>query len=951
MREASQENRIDTECATKISRELIDWYWKEGCQRGERPADSGDWQGNYEQFALPTGTWLRQLYQVRDGLETVQAAASTPRPSVALWGMSQTGKSTSVSALIDAKVQVAPIPAEPDKVVSPEQVARDGVDGGLHWEGGLPYFFVAPFRDTERGEKYPMHWYDRSLNPFNSGLDASSCLSRFVPGSRSPQPGRNHISDPLHPTQVHFVPPSDLLHALARGFDSECLGPALKGKQTEWTPDRFDRMLAEFRDKHRSAGASPPNRLAYERMLAVVTTLDDLVFGRVETFAKLRTTDADWQSRLESLLADNILVSDPQIADEFAALLFWNSSGVFTERYHAMRALYDALMKVWAGKPVYATLPVTSLLLDMQSCVNAFPPKDGRDDPTTREGKQRQLIRSMGYKIAGSRVLLGCGPEYPQKLGQGAEQYCNLQGLVWELVIPINLDNLLAGPFRDLLAASDLLDFPGVGRDEKNETNRLNAHPALFPAASPDQACTAQRFYSDIVKRGKTASIVATYSRRLTVDSFSILQNIDKDEPSNHATDQLTNGIRTWLRNMAPGFTEGAGQPPEGVSLNLGLTFWGEFVDQSKPDRATNFEMRRKFYGKLGVISDPAVSTIFALNYHWIRSPRVKFTQPFKRGADLYERVVGESEFQRMFRNPVSLESLQVMTEDLERGGSGGADYMFGKLREQATARSGPERALRFSPVAQRMCTTLATLLAWRHLRPPHGENDTRLEEIDAFIERLHGAIEGRGERDVRMTSHALREMLNVDPEGISLPANGSDGLSSAFVDKLFTEWKNRQVQRYDEALRSGGLLGEPEWPRLGVRGREDLDRMLEALITSLPREVAEEVATLARRCWDTIPGRDEHRQQHLRRYLAFEMTNRMLYKSPEKRTVVAQAAPTAGARIGPAPTGKATPAYAAFIGPFIERQLGAIKRHLTPVVLRPPLHGDSLLEAILQSA
>lgn len=947
MSEPSHENQCGIGRAAITSRELIEWYWQEGCRRAERPSDSGDWQGNYEQFALPTGTWLRQLYQVRDGVDTVLAASSAPRPSVALWGMSQTGKSTSVSALIDAKVQVAPIPAEPDKIVTAEQIARDGVDGGLHWEGGLPYFFVAPFRDTEHGEKYPMHWYERSLNPFNSGLDASSCLSRFVPGSRTSQAGRVHVDDPIHPVQVHFVPPADLLHALARGFDSECLGGALKGKQQEWTPDRFDRMLAEFRDEHRAAAAASPQREAYERMLAVVTTLDDLVFGRVETFANLRTTDADWQSRLESLLADSVLVGDPQNADDFAARLFWNGSAIFTERYVALRALYDTLMRAWAGKPVFASLPVTSLLLDMQSCVNAFPPKDGRDDPATREGKQRRLSQSIGYKITGNRVLLGCGADYTTKLGVTPEQYANLQGLVWELVIPINLDNLNPGPFRELLAASDLLDFPGVGRDEKNETNRLNAHPALFPAANLEQACTAQRFYSDIVKRGKTASIVATYSRRLTVDSFSILQNIDKDEPSNHATDQLTNGIRTWLRNMAPGFTEGAGKPPQGVALNLGLTFWGEFVDQSKPDRAANFEMRRKFYGKLGVISDPGVATVFALNYHWIKSPRVKFTQPFKKGAELYERVVGESEFQRMFRNPVSLESLQVMTDDLEVGGSGGADFMFGKLRDQVAMRSAEERAARFDPVAQRLTTTLESLLVWRHLRAPRDEHDTRIEQLDAFVDRLHGAIQNRGEAVVRVASHALRELLNVDPEGLSLPTAGREGLTSAFVEKVFNEWKNRQVQRYDEWVRHGRTR-EPDWSRLGVRDRDDIDRMLEALITSLGRGVIDEVAALALRCWDTIPGRDEHRQQHLRRYLAIEMTNRLLYKSPEKRTAAAWR--PAGVRRETAPTGVGTRAYTAFIGPFVERQLGAIKRHLTPVVLRPPLQGDIQLETILAS-
>ena len=76
-------------------------------------------------------------------------------------------------------------------------------------------------------------------------------------------------------------------------------------------------------------------------------------------------------------------------------------------------------------------------------------------------------------------------------------------------------------------------------------------------------------------------------------------------------------------------------------------------------------------------------------------------------------------------------------------------------------------------------------------------------------------------------------------------------------------------------------------------------------------------------------------------------MTNRLLYKSPEKGFRAARAT-TANRRVVE-PTGVDTPAYVAFIGPFVERQLGAIKRHLTPVVLRPPLRGDDDLEKILE--
>lgn len=934
MSETTDAPRTEFTHELELARQLIEWYWTEGVMRGERPANSPDWTGSFDQFKLPTGTWLRHLYAVRDGLDTVQAARRNSRPAVALWGLSQTGKSTSVSALVDTNVKV-----------SAEHPETDGSGGGLHWEGGRPFFFVAPHRDTDKGEEYPPHWYERSLNPFNSGLDASSCVTRFVAGSLTPRDGCVTVVDPLHPVQVHLVPPADLLYALARGFDSECLGQGTKGRPKDWTPERLDQSIAVFSEPYLGKSVGPPKREAYERMLSVVSTLDELVFARVETFAKLRTSDADWQCRLESLLGDDLLVSDPKIADDFAALLFWNSSDIFTWRYQTMRSLYATLMAAWGGKPVYASLQVASLLLDMQSCVNAY--RSGKD-PASREGKQSALIKTLGFHDAGAHVLVGCGESYPHLLGAKPEQFSNFQGLVWELVVPINLDQLAPGPFRDLLAGSDLLDFPGVGRDEKNETNRLNAHPAVFPSARPEQVCTAERFFSDVVKRGKTASIVATYSRRLNVDSFCILQNLDKDEPSNHATEQLATGIRTWLRNMAPGFTEGAGTPPPGVSLNLGLTFWGEFVDQSKPDRSANFELRRKFYGKLGVIADPAVATIFALNYHWMKGPRVKFTQLFRKGAPLYERVLAEPEFQRMFHDPRSLRSLEEMTDDLERQGSGGSDYLFEQLRLQVVSRTAEERAARFLPLTQRLTQAFSSLLAWRHFRRPHVERDTRVEELEAFASRLADAIKGRDEEAVRSASYALRELLNVEPETLTLPPNGRPGLTGAYIEKLYNEWKTRQVGRYDAWARGGGA-GDLDWARLGFRNRDDLARGLDALITSLGRTCFLEISKLAVRVWDLMPAQEraEHRQHHRRRYLALEMTNRLLYKAPGGRSAP-RPRPPARAPANTEPAGAATPAYAAFIGPFVDTQLAAIKQHLTPVVLRPALNGDLALDKIV---
>ena len=94
-------------------RELIEWYWQHGSRR------DGD-------YAIPTSSWLRKLYDAERQLTAISEASARPRPAMAIWGPSQTGKSTLVAAEIDARARYE---------------RTEGVDGtgsALHWPGGAP---------------------------------------------------------------------------------------------------------------------------------------------------------------------------------------------------------------------------------------------------------------------------------------------------------------------------------------------------------------------------------------------------------------------------------------------------------------------------------------------------------------------------------------------------------------------------------------------------------------------------------------------------------------------------------------------------------------------------------------------------------------------------------------------------------------------------------------------
>ena len=59
------------------------------------------------------------------------------------------------------------------------------------------------------------------------------------------------------------------------------------------------------------------------------------------------------------------------------------------------------------------------------------------------------------------------------------------------------------------------------------------------------------KLVTEVFKRGKTASIVASYSKHLNIDAFALLVRLGKYPAQPR---QLHSGIMTWWRSMDPGF-------------------------------------------------------------------------------------------------------------------------------------------------------------------------------------------------------------------------------------------------------------------------------------------------------------------------------------------------------------------------------------------------------------
>ncbi len=190
---------------TRLAADLIEWYWRQGLARG-RPASVDGVTEDRTKYDLPPTNWLARMYDSHDELMAYQVAQKPRRPAMALWGLSQTGKSTALAFIDGGK----------EATGSPE---TDGVGTGLHWDGGLPFVYQAPFK-LEGGP--PQFWAERVYNPYNQGNDGSSCLTRLVIGTRDGANGTWQITDPMHPVGLLIQTPIELLVTIARGFDAQC---------------------------------------------------------------------------------------------------------------------------------------------------------------------------------------------------------------------------------------------------------------------------------------------------------------------------------------------------------------------------------------------------------------------------------------------------------------------------------------------------------------------------------------------------------------------------------------------------------------------------------------------------------------------------------------------------------------------------------------------------------
>ncbi len=867
---------------------------------------------------------------------------------MAIWGPSQTGKSTSVSAYFDAGAKFTGDPA------------TDGEGSGLHWPGGPPFFFMAP--RVEDIEKLPPHLTARVLNPYNKGMDGSSCLSRFLPGSTTAGEQPYHVSDPAYPVELYLVTPEELWHALARGFSTECVTKVGR-RPGQWNLERFRREVKTVLQQKAPEKPGPIVREAFEHLHSLATVLDDLAQSDDPTFEALGADREAWLAALRALFEEPRLMCDPAVVDELAARVFWEGASAMTEWFNKMADTWRHLAGPagrWHGKRVLCSLEAAGVFLNMGACVVAYQARES--NPNSPAAIIQEHIARLTFETDDKHVRIGCTGR-GESLGSTADEFSILQGLVWELVVPINLANLPEHPFpqapekpntlRDFLAQADLLDFPGVGNETKAIENRIVLDDADIRAlrakgasadATPQDRERASRcfspllFFKEIVKRGKTASIVSTYAKRLSIDGFSIFQGLRGYACPN--ADQLINGIKSWWKHMAPDyFADPQGESP--YPLNLVLTWWARQLNLAVNPNDTNiYGVIDGVVNNLGRIKEPDVCTTFAIHDH--ASPdrdQAELKLDFNPGSTRYENLSREKLFARQFQRDVSKQSFREMITDRT---TGGAEFFFAQATGQMKHCREPGGRSRLDFLSSRgaeAVQALQRLATTRDMVPQPKPRDDRREHLERFRAALKPLVQEARNGDFREMNHALRELLNVRASDLLPVPRAADEVTNEHIEAQFRTWAEAQARRFEG---DSGFRGAVQ--RLGLAEQEQVRETTLALGQS----VAPDFPKIGEWLQGLVRYHEGWERPDLSRLLSLQMGNAVVRGNNRQRREVEDESFDEGARN----KAKATLPYRDyFLQPFVgeKGQLDQlIQRQIRPQK-RPDQPGDAELVALLK--
>jgi hypothetical protein len=715
-----------------LASDTLKWFWEHGPKRDPLNALSS--------------VWLDELYRVRATAEQALAAGGDSKPCMAVWGPSQSGKSTLLSKYLD------------------------DATGGLHpldWSKDGNPEHRAIFSRTDDPQVI-------SLNPFNLRSDASGCVTRYVLRDDS------EVPDHAHPVEITFSTPMQIMHALAAGYVSECKPGG--ATTVAWEEGNF---LAELRKPRERGDGASKRREVFERLRQFADTLELLIKGNETRYQNLGRLNR-WNSYIRAqLLGQASTFRDAEDVLSMAEVILWNGQAELTRQFKDLCRKREELSEIWGSRHIFCSLRTAAMLLDIGAYESFL-------HPTSEMAKRVALkIWDLTYDIQDDRVVIGVG--HPRRLIRLDADFGLLQGLVRELVVPLRKRAISAHPssFATFIQKADLLDFPGVAlqgrQDDSVQIDLDNLKPLDFP-----------RLLTQVLKRGKTASVVASYASALSIDSFSILLRIG-NYPAQPP--QLISGIEMWWRCFDPTYDPNPaepGRPP--LPLNIVLTFVGQLItDVLVSGVGQGLAPVRERIEQLGVIIHPKVATLFTTNYpQWpegmIQGPDHKAPDASKL-AKVKTDILEGGEFGKWFSNEVSRKSFEAMLAD-----SSGTDYLFEVAATQFNRQAK-------SDLLDKLVGSAAgrfRALIEEALPDSLNEQRRRTELLEAVRQGLEATLKehdrdraSRGHRDIAAEcSLTIRSLMHVDGaklDPVPLHATQERLIYADFVREQFQRWIDTQ--------------------------------------------------------------------------------------------------------------------------------------------------------------
>ena len=810
-----------------LAEDLIRIYWSELYQR-------------IKGCALPKGTWLDELYSVAETARIIEEAQrSGQKNTVALWGPSQTGKSTLLSSYIDLGAD------------------EDGRGSALHW-GNIPVRFSGAH---EEGRLV--------FNPYNSKADASGCITRFVLADET-----STQVEAANPVRIRLVSRKQLLHALAAGFVSECASGNDEVGRTAWTADKLSQYVENVADSEEE-----PDQVAYERLREVLDVLDDLRALNDLRYSSLGRDDVLRFRR--AALGHRGLLASVQEVEMLASTLFWDRWDSVTEAFDELCAYLNRTQKLLSSPTdeLRCSMEVAALVLNIQSYENLVK----------RVPEVEKVVRSMvSARLPDGRVAINARPNprlssSPLFPPERERDFALFQGIVWELVVPLNATRLKAAAqnsaatddatkrsvasILDLLEVSDVIDFPGTSNQDTASQEALIKAETLVKGGKD-----AHLLFTAVLKRGKTSSIVFSSGRNLQIDGFSILCRA-RESPGK--PDVLASAVKAWWFSLT-GRPLASSVKPRELPLNLVVTFFGglaaEIISRETLRKAGTSV--KSNLDRMQPLSDTRYASFFTVTYKisGVADGPIQIAKDSHREATdkekhrFFDDLKNDEEFASFFfRDPQEPSGERSVSETLFAP-DGGTNILLEKLRLDAM---NSERGAKVKERREETEERWNRLLNSNQLLPPAPDagNAARATRIGEWQKSLGRKLVDSDPTGWRSIGSALRRFLLIEAAEIAeIPRevterNGFNG--EAFLDTITSAWEIREITPTDR-----DTLGFADEAKV-AEFRSDLGSYLTATF-------AGELAGWMRQNFSHAAG-DYRKREALTRYVATWLNDRLL--------------------------------------------------------------------------